>query len=109
MRTLKRKICGAMPCRPSRFLRPALQRSPADAPFFQRPMVQRQESPNEEEKKDPLTEGLKTTAEKLAEYKPFKNWYEPKLEHLKYTFWDEASPGDKAAMLTYLGLNLGTA
>jgi len=109
MRTLKRKICDAMPCRPSPFLRPAVRRSAADAPFFQGPVVQRQESPKEEEKKDPLTEGFKTTGEKLAEHKPFKDWYEPKLEHLKYTFWDEASPGDKAAMLTYLGLNLGTA
>jgi hypothetical protein len=60
-------------------------------------------------KKDPLTEGLKTTGEQLAERKPFKNWYEPKLEGLKYSLWDKASPGDKAAMLTYLGLNLGTA
>src|SRR5215831_12940331 len=34
MRTLKRKICDAMPCRPSPFLRPAVQRSAADAPFF---------------------------------------------------------------------------
>jgi hypothetical protein len=109
MRTLKRKICDAMPCRPSPFLRPAVQRSAADAPFFQGPMVQRQESSKEEEKKDPLTEGLKTTGENLAEHKPFKDWYEPKLEGLKYTLWDKASPADKAAILTYLGLNLGTA
>ena len=66
-------------------------------------MVQRQESPKEEEKKDPLTEGLKTTGENLAEHKPFKDWYEPKLEGLKYTLWDKASPADKAAMLTYPG------
>jgi len=109
MRTLKRKICDATPCRPSPFFRPAVQRCAADAPFFQGPMIQRQENQQEDEKKDPLTEGLKTTGAKLAEHKPFKDWYEPKLEHLKYTFWDQASPGDKAAMLTYLGLNLGTA
>jgi hypothetical protein len=72
-------------------------------------MVQRQENPNEEERKDPLSEGLKTTGEQLAEHKPFKDWYEPKLEHLKYTLWDKASVADKAAMLTYLGLKLGTA
>ena len=72
-------------------------------------MVQRQEKPQEEEKKDPLTEGLKTTGEKLAEHEPFKNWYEPKLDRLKYTLWDKASPAEKAAMLTFLGLNLGTA
>ena len=81
-------------------------RASADAPFFQGPLVQRQES-KEEEKKDPLTEGLKTTGEKVAEHEPFKQWYEPKLEHLKYTLWDKASPADKAAMLTFLGLNLG--
>jgi hypothetical protein len=98
-----------MPCRPSPFFRPAVRRSAADDPFFQDPMVQRQESPKEEEKKDPLTEGLKTTGENLAEHKPFKDWYEPKLEGLKYTLWDAASPADKAAILTYLGLNLGTA
>lgn len=109
MGTLKRKICDAMPCRPSPFFRAAVQRSAADAPFFQGPMVQRQEKPKEEEKKDPLTEGLKITGEQLAEHKPFKDWYEPKVEHLKYTLWDKASPADKAAMLTYLGLNLGTA
>ncbi len=72
-------------------------------------MVQRQESPKEEEKKDLLTEGLKTTGENLAAHKPFKDWYEPKLEGLKYTLWDKASPADEAVMLTYLGLNLGTA
>ena len=97
MRTLKRKICDAMPCRPSPFFRPASQRSAADTPFFQGPMVQRQENPQEKEKKDPFTEGLKTTGEQLAEHKPFKDWYEPRLEHLKYTLWDKASPADKAA------------
>jgi hypothetical protein len=108
MRGLKRKICEAAPCRPSPFFRPSVQRTAAGAPFFQGPMLQRQES-KEEEKKDPLTEGLKTTGEQLAEHKPFKDWYEPKLKYLKYTLWDKASPADKAAMLTFLGLNLGTA
>lgn len=70
-------------------------------------MLQRQES--KEEEKDPLTEGLKTTGEKLAEHEPFKQWYEPKLNRLSLTLWDKASPADKAAMLTFLGLNLGTA
>jgi hypothetical protein len=72
-------------------------------------MIQRQSSPQEDEKKDPLTEGLKTAGEQLAEHKAFKDWYEPRLEHLKYTLWDAASPADRAAILTYLGLNLGTA
>jgi hypothetical protein len=108
MRGLRRKICDAAPCRSSTFFRPAVQRASADAPFFQGPVLQRQES-KEEEKKNPLTEGLKTTGEKLAEHEPFKQWYEPKLNRLKLTLWDKASPADKAAMLTFLGLNLGTA
>ncbi len=107
MRTLKRKICEAAPCRPSSFFRPPVQRAAGDASFFQGPVLQRQES-KEEEKKDPLTEGLKTTGEQLAEHKPFKDWYDPKLQGLKLTLWDNASPADKAAMLTFLGLNLGT-
>jgi hypothetical protein len=109
MRSLKRKICHAAPCQPSPpFFRPAVQRAPADAPFFQGPVIQRQES-KEEEKKDPLTEGFKTTGEKLAEHEPFKKWYEPKVAYLKLSLWDKASPADKAALLTFLGLNLGVA
>jgi hypothetical protein len=109
MRTLKRKICDAVPCRPTPFLRPPAQRWAAGAPFFLGLMLQRQERPKEEERKDPLTEGLKITGENLAKHKPFKHWYEPKLEGLKYTLWDKASSADKAAILAYLGLNLGTA
>lgn len=108
MTGLKRKMCGAAPCPAAPFFQAARRDAPADAAFFDAPNLQRQ--PNkEEEKKDPLTEGLKTTGEKLAEHQPFKKWYEPKLEGLKYTLWDKASPADKAAMLTFLGLNVGTA
>ena|SRR5438309_8954281 len=107
MRGLKRKICEATACRPSPFFRPAAQRSPAEAPFFAGPMLQRQGK--DDEKKDPLVEGLKTTADKLSEHEAFKAWYEPKLNALKLTLWDKASPADKAAMLSFLGLNLGTA
>lgn len=108
MGSLKRKSCDGRPCRPSPFFRPAVQRAAAEAPFFQFRMLQRQES-KEEEKKDPLTEGLKITGEQLAEHEPFKRWYEPRLARLKLTLWDRASPADKAAMLTFLGLNLGIA
>ena len=102
MRGLKRKICEATACRPSPFFRPAAQRSPAEAPFFAGPMLQRQGK--DDEKKDPLVEGLKTTADKLSEHEAFKAWYEPKLNALKLTLWDKASPADKAAMLSFLGL-----
>jgi hypothetical protein len=108
MRSLKRRICDASPCRPPPFFRPPVRRAHVDTTFFQPPMLQRQES-KEEEKKDPLTEGLKTTGEQLAEHQPFKDWYEPQLERLKRTLWDRASPADKAAMLTFLGFNVGTA
>src|SRR5689334_3980539 len=99
---------------------PVFFRSPAPAPagdpFFKpaagadAPAVQKEDAPatgTEEEKKDPLTEGLKTTGEKLAENESFKKWYEPRLARLKYTLWDKASPAEKAGMLTFAGLNLG--
>jgi hypothetical protein len=106
MKGLKRKVCDAVPCRPSPFFRPAVQRASADETFFQHPLLQRQSK--DEEKKDPLTEGLTTTGGKLLEHEPFKQWYEPKLHQLRYTLWDKATTADKAAMLTFLGLNLGT-
>jgi hypothetical protein len=108
MGTLTRKICNATPCRRMPFFRTASQRGSADEAFFEARLIQRQ--PNgDDEKKDPLTEGLKTTGERLLEHKPFKEWYDPKLHQLELTLWDSASPADKAAMLAFLGLNLGTA
>jgi hypothetical protein len=103
-----RKTREATPCRSSPFFRPPVQRAAAGAPFFQGPIVQRQES-KEEEKKDPLAEGLKTAGGQLLKHEPFKRWYEPKLELLKLELWGKASPAEKAAMLTFLGLNLGLA
>ncbi len=76
------------------------------------PKVQREDAPStgtEEEKKDPVTEGLKSVGEKLAENEAFKQWYQPRLASLKYTLWDKASPGEKAEMLSFLGVNLGMA
>jgi hypothetical protein len=112
MKGLKRKMCGAAPCPAMPFFQAARGNAPADGAFFDAPNLQRQEhkeeEKKEEEKKDPVTEGLKTTGEQLSKHEPFKKWYEPKLEGLKYTLWDKASPADKAAMLTFLGLNLGT-
>jgi hypothetical protein len=90
------------------FFRPALRYGSAAAGFFQAGLIQRQPN-SDDEKKNPLTEGLKTTGERLVEHKPFKEWYDPKLHHLELTLWDAASPADKAAMLAFLGLNLGTA
>lgn len=92
--------------------------SAADDPFFKptaasdAPKVQKEDAPAvgaEEEKKEPITEGLKTVGEKLVENESFKKWYEPRLAGLKYTLWDKASPADKAAMLSFLGVNLGVA
>jgi hypothetical protein len=90
----------------------------AGDPFFKpsaasdAPTVQKEDAPGtvaEEEKKDPVTEGLKTAGEKLAENESFKKWYEPRLSSLKYTLWDKASPAEKAAMLGFAGVNLGMA
>lgn len=108
MKGLARNSGKTAPGRPAPFFRPLVQRTTAGATFFQGPVLQRQES-KEEEKKDPVTEGLKTTGGQLLEHKPFKNWYEPKLDALKLTLWEKASPAEKAAMATFLGLNLGIA
>lgn len=87
-------------------------------PFFKptaandAPTVQKEDAPTtgtEEEKKDPVTEGLKTAGGKLAENESFKKWYEPRLASLKYALWDKAGPAEKAAMLSFLGVNLGMA
>jgi hypothetical protein len=101
--------------RDANFFHPGKAPVPGD-PFFKPtavaggPMVQKEDAPTagtEEEKKDPLAEGLKTTAGKLAENDSFKKWYEPRLARLKYTLWDKASPAEKAGVLTFAGLNLG--
>lgn len=92
MRGLKRKICDSLPCRNSLpFFRPLLRPDGPDSAFFQAPLKQR------------------LSPEKLGEYKPFADWYEPKLEHLKYALWDPVLRQDRAALLAYLGLNLGTS
>ena len=116
MGKLWRKQCDGTQCRDSPFFQAA--RAPAGSdPFFKSPAaaagpapgLQKEDAPHsaEEEKKDPLVEGLKTTGEKLVEHEPLKKWFDPKLDHLKLTLWDKASAADKAAMLTFLGLNLG--
>jgi len=104
--------CEGAQCRDTTFFRTP---APGGDPFFRSnsadaPTVQKQEaSGTDEEKKDPLTEGLKTTGEKLAENESFKKWYEPRLASLKYTLWDKASPGEKAALIGFLGVNAGMA
>ncbi|MFD0320815.1 hypothetical protein [Lysobacter gummosus] len=111
-----RKIEGTQN-RDATFFKP--QSGPASGdPYFKpiaasvAPTVQKEDAPattTEEEKKDPITEGLKITGEKLAENESFKKWYEPRLASLKYTLWDKAGPAEKAAMLGFLGVNLGVA
>jgi hypothetical protein len=63
----------------------------------------------DEEKKDPLAEGLKIAGEKLVENDSFKGWYEPRLTSLWHTLWDKATPAEKAAMMSFLGANIGMA
>lgn len=112
-----RRRCDNPQCRDNNFFRSPAP-APAGDPFFKpvfggdAPVVQKQEGAGtgaEEEKKEPLTEGLKVAGEKLAENESFKKWYEPKLDRLKYTIWDKASPADKAAMITFLGIKAGAA
>lgn len=115
MKKLRRKPCDGAQCRDSTFFRSPAPASGGDA-FFKptaggdAPSVQKEDAPvSEEEKKDPVTEGLKTAGEKLAKNESFKKWYEPRLTSLKYTLWDKASPADKAAMISFLGVNAGMA
>lgn len=111
----RRRQVDSTQTRDATFFAPGKAPAPGD-PFFKpttaadAPLIQKEDAPTagtEEEKKDPLAEGLKTTAGKLAENDSFKKWYEPKLARLKYTLWDKASPAEKAGMLTFAGLNLG--
>ncbi|WP_363797124.1 hypothetical protein ABU614_18050 [Lysobacter firmicutimachus] len=113
----RRRQAEGTQTRDAAFFKP--QSGPAAGdPFFKpaaagdAPVLQKEDAPGaaqEEEKKDPITEGLKTTAEKLGENESFKKWYEPRLTRLKYTLWDRASPAEKAAMLSFAGVNLGMA
>lgn len=116
MGKLWRKRCEGTPCRDAAFFAPA--RAPAgDDPFFKLaphgtaevPGVQKQEAPpsTEEEKKDPLVEGLKTVGGKLAEHEPLKKALEPKLDQLKLTLWDHTSVAEKIALAGFMGANLG--
>jgi hypothetical protein len=119
---LRRKLCDGTKCNdPAFFGSPA--KSAGVDPFFKptasadAPAIQKEGAPDapkkEEEKKDPLVEGLKITGEQLFKHEPFKLWfkkqYAPLLGHLKADFWDHTSGGEKALLLSYAGINLGTA
>lgn len=115
MGKLRRKPCDGTFCRDSAFFKPG--RAPGgDDPFFALgthsndvPSLQTQEAPGtaEEENKNPLVEGLKTTAGKLADHEPLKKAAEPMLGKLKLTLWDNLSVTDKVAMASFLGIDLG--
>jgi hypothetical protein len=119
MKKLRRKPCDGSKCSDPAFFRQSMTSPPAAAPFFSStstgdaPTVQKEEAAkgSGEEEKDPLTEGLKTTGEQLFKHEPFKlwfkKWYEPQLGLLKNELWEKASPGEKAIMLGFAGVNLG--
>lgn len=82
------------------------------------PIIQRQETTEEEtapeaspkkEEKDPLIEGLKITGAQLIKEPKFKAWYKPRLSLLKKNLWEERPSEEKAALLTFGGVNLGLA
>lgn len=118
MGKLRRKQCDGTQCRGSSFFDPS---SKSAGPFFQpkaggeAPSVQKEDAPDapkkEEEKKDPLVEGLKITGEQLFKHEPFKLWfkkrYEPLLGKLKFDLWDNLSGGEKALLLGSAGLHIG--
>ncbi len=76
-------------------------------------VIQRQEgttsSGEEEEKKEPIPEGLKTTGKQLLKNPKFKAWYEPRLDLLEGTLWDNRGDDEKAALVTFGVLSLGLA
>jgi len=105
--------------------------TPAASPFFQAtpappvqlappatPVIQRQETTDEEtakessakkDEKDPLVEGLKITGARLLKEPKFKAWYEPRLSLLKKNLWEERPSQEKAALITFGGVNLALA
>jgi hypothetical protein len=122
MGKLRRKPCAGTKCNDPAFFNPSQKSAAGSAPFFtpssggDAPAIQKEDAPGaakEEEKKDPMTEGLKITAEQLLKHKPFTTWlesiYQPQLHILKTELWEEASPGEKALMLSFAGVNLGMA
>jgi hypothetical protein len=119
---LRRKPCDGMNCNAPAFFGSPSKSAGVD-PFFKPtasadvPAIQKEDAPDapkqEEEKKDPMVEGLKITGEQLFKHEPFKRWfkkqYAPLLGHLKADFWDHTSGGEKALLLSYAGINLGMA
>jgi len=117
MGKLRRKPCDGTKCGDPAFFKPSAKAPGAD-PFFNSPAggdapaIQKDDAPKaEEEKKDPMTEGLKVTGEELLKNEQFKLWmktrYGPLLGKLKLDLWEKASPGEKAIMLGFAGVNLG--
>ena len=62
-----------------------------------------------EQEKDPVSEGLKKTGSQLLKNPQFKLWYKPRLDMLKDTLWESRPLEEKAAILGYGALSLGTA
>jgi len=114
---LRRKPCDGSQCRDPAFFSPSSKPAAGADPFFKStaggdaPVIQKDDAPKKEEKKDPAVEGLKVTGEQLFKHEPFKvwfkKWYEPQLGLLKNELWEKASPADKAILLGFAGVNLG--
>ncbi len=90
---------------------PAIQTSRLESPIVQQQETTEAEKSETQkpEEKDPVVEGLKTTGEQLLENPKFKTWFEPKLDFLKLRLWEERPSDEKAAMLTFGGVNLALA
>ena len=118
MGKLRRKPCDGTKCTDPAFFNSSSKSAGVD-PFFKSttgdaPAIQKEDAPKpEEEKKDPLVDGLKVTGEQLFKNEAFKQWmkkrYGPMLGTLKLDLWDKASPAEKAIMLGFAGVNLGMA
>ncbi|MEK6749784.1 MAG: hypothetical protein AABY83_11335 [Pseudomonadota bacterium] len=76
------------------------------------PNIQRQDEPaagTPTPAPDPMIEGLKITGERLLQLPAFRSWYEPRLDRLRLRLWDEQPSDAKAALITFVGVNVALA
>ncbi|NEQ45464.1 MAG: hypothetical protein F6K00_18755 [Leptolyngbya sp. SIOISBB] len=92
---------------------PHVQLATAATPIIQRQDTAEkdtaQESSAKKAEKDPLVEGLKITGARLLKEPKFKAWYKPRLSLLKQNLWEERPSEEKAALITFGGVNLALA
>lgn len=102
--------------RPPPFFRPTPTSVITPTMAASSPVIQRQETAEPEaaeaetaSEKSPLMEGLKTVGAQAMKIPQFKAWFEPQKELFKQLLWEERPSDEKAALITFGGVNLGLA